>query len=143
MTDTLGDLLSADPHRIWPASWGVIATRDTALLESLRGALPAIVEATDGVELGGMIRPDRDALAHALAKVRRHRSRRCWCDDYPRLLAYDPSREEERGHVRVLGRDASGWPATYECECTVCGRRFHVEEGEHHALWWRWSPQAA
>lgn len=143
MTDSLGDLMSADPHRIWQASWDVIATRDTALLEGLRAALPAIVEATEGVELGGMIRPNRDALAHALGKVRRYRRWRCWCDDYPRLLAYDPSREEERGHVRVLGQDRSAWPATYECECAVCGRRFDVEEGEHHALWWRWRRRRA
>ncbi|WP_317229239.1 hypothetical protein [Clavibacter sp. MX14-G9D] len=41
MTDTLGDLLCADPQRIWQASWDVIATRDVALLESLRAALRA------------------------------------------------------------------------------------------------------
>jgi hypothetical protein len=133
VTDALDDLLSADPQRVWQASWAVIHTRDTALLEELRTALPAILRATAGVELGGMIRPNRDALDHAVGKVRGYRGWRCWCDDYPRLL------EEERGHATVLRRDVAGWPVTYECACAVCGRRFRVEEGEHHALWWRWT----
>ena len=140
MTDTLGDLLSRDPNRIWRASWEVINTRDTALLETLRTALPTIRQATANVELGGMIQPNRDALTHALGKVQNYRTWRCWCDDYPKLLAYDPAREEERGHAKLLSRDDSGWPVTYECECVVCGRQFSVEEGEYHALWWRWKP---
>jgi hypothetical protein len=141
VTDVLGDLLSSDPQRIRRASWEVIGRRDTALLEILRVELPAIRRATADVELGGMIRPNRDALLGALAEVQGYRGWRCWCDDYPRLLAYDPSREEERGHMRILRQDRSGWPATFECECAVCGRRFGVEEGEHHALWWRWRAQ--
>lgn len=28
---------------------------------------------------------------------------------------------------------------TYTCECTVCGRVFDVEQGEHHVMWWRWT----
>jgi hypothetical protein len=141
VTDTLGDLLSHDPHRIWQASWEIIATRDTALLESLRTALPAIRRATADIELGGMIQPNRAALSHALGKVKNYHAWRCWCDDYPRLLQYDPGREEERGHATILSRARSAWPATYSCECTVCGRRFAVEEGEYHSLWWRWTPE--
>ena len=139
VTDTLGDLLSHDPNRIWLASWEIIRTRDTTLLETLRTALPMIRQATADIELGGMIQPNRDALTHALGKVQNYRKWRCWCDDYPKLLSYDPAREEERGHARVLSRDRSGWPVTYECECLVCGRQFSVEEGEYHALWWRWT----
>lgn len=105
MTDTLDDLLSADPHRIGQASWEIITTRDIVLLEDLRAALPTIRRATADVELGGMIRPNRDALDHALRKVRDYRSWRCWCDDYPRLLAFSPDREEERGD---RGQDAHG-----------------------------------
>ncbi|RFA11789.1 hypothetical protein B7R22_17820 [Subtercola boreus] len=119
MTDTLSDLLSHDPNRIWQASWEVIGTRDTALLEILRSALPGIRRATANIELGGMIRPNRDALTHALGKVQNYRTWRCWCDDYPRLLAYDPAREEERGHTRILSRDNSGWPAF--CGTVPCG----------------------
>jgi len=139
VTDTLGDLLSHDPYRIWLASWEIIRTRDTTLLETLRTALPMIRQATLDIELGGMIQSNRDALTHALGKVQDYRKWRCWCDDYPRLLAYDPAREEERGHARVLSRGRSGWPVNYECECLVCGRQFSVEEGEYHALWWRWT----
>ena len=115
--------------------------RDRALLETLRTALPRIREATADIELGGMIQPNRAALSHALAKLENYRTWRCWCDDYPKLLAYDPAREEERGHARVLSRNDSGWPVTYACECLVCGRQFSVEEGEYHALWWKWTPQ--
>lgn len=142
MTDTLGDLLSRDPTRIWQASWEVIRTRDTALLEALRAALPMIRQATADIELGGMIQPNRDTLTHALGKVQNYRTWRCWCDDYPKLLAYDPAREEERGHARVLEQDAYALPVTYECECVVCGRHFSVEEGEYHAVWWKWTPHA-
>ena len=142
MTDALDDLLSRDPHRIWRASWDVINLRDRALLETLRTALPRIRQATAEIELGGTIQPNRAALTHALAKVQNYRTWRCWCDDYPKLLAYDPAREEERGHARVLNRNDSGWPVTCECECVVCGRQFSVEEGEYHALWWKWTPHS-
>lgn len=140
MTDTLDDLLSRDPQRIWSASWEIINSRDKALLETLRTALPTIREATADIELGGMIQPNRASLTHALGKLQNYRKWRCWCDDYPKLLAYDPAREETRGHAVVLTKEDSGWPVTYECECVVCGRHFRVEEGEHHALWWRWTP---
>lgn len=143
MTDTLSALLSRDPDRIWRASWEVIGTRDIEMLETLRSALPDIRRATADIELGGMIRPNRDALAHALDKVQTYRMWRCWCDDYPRLLAYNPAREEERGHATILSRVDSGWPTTYECACAACGTQFSVEEGEHHALWWRWTPRAS
>jgi hypothetical protein len=79
VTDTLSALLSRDPDRIWQASWEIIGTRDTELLEILRSALPEIRRATAGIELGGMIRPKRDALTHALAKVQTYRTWRCWC----------------------------------------------------------------
>jgi len=142
VTDALDDLLSRDPHRIWRASWDVINLRDRALLETLRTALPRIRQATADIELGGMIQPNRAALTHALGKVQNYRKWQCWCDDYPKLLAYDPAKEEERGHARVLSRNDSGWPVTYECECAVCGRQFSVEEGEYHALWWKWTPHS-
>jgi len=141
MTDPLADLLSGDPRRIWQASWEIIGTRDAGLLDSLRHELSTIHRATADIELGGAISPNRDALIHALEKVQSYRAWRCWCDDYPRLLAYDPAREEDRGNVIVLRQDRSGWPVTYECECNVCNRRFSVEEGEHHSLWWRWTPE--
>jgi len=141
MADALAGVLSGDPHRIWQASWDIIGTRDKNVLEHLRLALPAIERATANIELGGMISPNRDALVHALDKVRNYRAWKCWCDDYRRLLAFDPTREEERGHVRVLGQSLSGWPVTYECECTVCGKEFRVDEGEHHARWWQWTPR--
>lgn len=132
------DLLSRDAVRIWQAAWHVIRSRDAQLLDALRDALPEIRGATADVELGGGIRPNREALEHAFGKIEGFRAWACWCDDYPRLLQHDPSREESLGHVVILHRDVSGWPGEYRCECRVCGRRFDVEEGEHHALWWRW-----
>lgn len=140
MTDTLDDLLSRNSQRIWQATWDVIASRDTALLETLRAALPEIQRATADVKLGGMIAPNRTSLEHALAKINKYRSWKCWCDDYPRLLQHDPNREEKRGHVRILHQDTSGWPGTYSCQCLVCGKLFDVEEGEYHSAWWKWRP---
>jgi hypothetical protein len=140
MADLLGDLTSGDSFRVWRASWDVIRSRDTAELDTLRDALPQIRRATQGVDLGGMIRPNRDALEHALARVAEFRSWSCWCDDYPRLLQYDPNKELEFGHVDIVDRADAELPVTYEAVCSVCGRRFTVEEGEHHALWWRWRP---
>lgn len=140
MVSALDDLLSRDGHRIWQASWDIIRTRDTAVLETLRAALPEIRRATADVELGGMIRPNRDTLNHALAKIEGYSRWKCWCDDYPRLLQYDPHDEEERGHARTLSHDSSFWPGVYESVCAVCGKRFTVQGGEHHSVWWKWTP---
>ncbi len=92
MSGTLEDLLSQDSQRIWQASWEIITSRDVDLLEQLRAALPQIRQATADLELGGLITPNSATLEHALAKVHGCRSWKCWCDDYPRLLQFDPNR---------------------------------------------------
>jgi hypothetical protein len=99
VTDTLGDLLSRDPNRIRQASWDIISARDTALLEILRTALPAIRQATANIELGGMIQPNRAALTHALGKVQNYRTWRCWCDDYPKMRGLWQAVQCRRGRV--------------------------------------------
>lgn len=139
MSGTLEDLLSKDSHRIWQASWEIIASRDTELLEQLRAALPQIRQATANIDLGGLITPNRATLKHALAKVRSYRSWKCWCDDYPRLLQFDPNREQQREHVRIVNEDLTYWPGSYVTARTICGQRFEVAGGEHHSVWWKWT----
>lgn len=139
MNNVLDDLLSEDSHRIWRASWDIIASRDVELLDELRAALPRIRTATTGIDLGGLITPNSATLEHALTKVREFRSWTCWCDEYLQLLHFDPNREQQRGHVRILSEDTTYWPGSSVTECTVCGQHFTVVGGEHHSAWWKWT----
>lgn len=141
MPTLLEDFLSGDPHRVWTATWATIRSRDPAELAPLMDAIPRIREATDGLDLGGMVRLNRTSFEHALRTLENRRAGLCWCADYPGLESYDPEKEERAGHVRVLSASEPGWSMTFATECAVCGRRFDVEQGEHHFLWWKWSPR--
>jgi len=132
----LADLTSRDPLRIHPAMWAVIASRDEGWLDELAAALPEIERATAGLSLGGMFYSNDATLAFALRKLRYHRDREgCLCALYPELLLFDPEKEAGAGHVRPDGEDH--WA------CTACGARFHVEYGEAHWSWWKWTPMGA
>ena len=130
----LADLTSRDPARIHTAMWAVIALRDPVELDALAAALPEIEAATEGLDLGGIFYSNNATLKFALRKLRYHRDREgCLCALYPELLLFDPEREAAAGNVRPAGDEL--W------DCTACGRRFHVEWGEMHASWWKWTPR--
>lgn len=111
----------------------MIKLRDHAELDDLVAAMPEIKAATEGVDLGGMIRDNNAYLAFALYKLAYHRDRDgCMCRLYPKLLYYDPELEAQAGNVHSLAHGR--WA------CTVCGGAFDVKYGEDHASWWEWTP---
>ena len=139
----LADLTSREPDRVHSAMWAVIALRDEAQLDALAAALPEIEQATAGLELGGIVYSNNRTLAFALRKLRYHRDREgCLCALYPELILFDPEKEAEAGHVRILQTTYidGKWLDAYRCECTACGALFRVKYGEAHASWWEWSP---
>ena len=140
----LDDLVSGDAGRIHSAVWAIIRARDPVVLDPLASALAEIRSATADVDLGGIVFPNRASLAFALRKLEHHRDRAgCLCALYPGLLLIDPEREAEAGHVRILGvtKIQDRWIDSYSCECTACGARFEVKEGESHYTWWQWTPR--
>lgn len=134
----LDDFLSGEKDRVYQATWATIRTRDRLLLDPLVGALDEIRRATDDLDLGGALHPNRESLRRALEKVSNYQAGACWCANYPGLLFYNPEKEEAAGHVRILDASEPGWSMTYRCACAVCGRHFEVEQGEYHYTWWQW-----
>ncbi|SDF41516.1 hypothetical protein SAMN05216553_101525 [Lentzea fradiae] len=130
--------LSGDARRVLGAVWTVFRTRDPEVLTPLVKALPAIEKATD-LDLGGALASNNDNLDHVLGRIRLFREGTCLCTAYLSHLFYDP--EKEGRHVLVVGTVPNDrqWVPDRLCECRDCGRRFQVEQGEHHYTWWKWT----
>lgn len=141
MIPLLDDFLSRDPQRVMHAAWETIRSRDPELLDRLIPALTLIRNRTADLELGGIIYSNRDNLEHAFTTLEHRRDGDCWCSSYVGLLSFDPSKEESRGHIRVLSTSEPALSMTYEVECTACGRVFDIEQGDYHMVWWKWVPR--
>jgi hypothetical protein len=138
----VADLVSGDGERVLAAAWAVLRTRDPEVLGPLAQALPAIEEATNGLDLGGALVSNASHVTSALARVALFRRGICLCTAYPSHQFHDPAKEEGRGLVRVVGEVPNDrqWEPDRICVCTDCGRRYQVEHGEYHYPWWRWVP---
>ena len=137
----LEDFLSKERTRVLHATWETIVSRDAEVLDPLVAALPRIRQATERLELGGMFYSNNANVEHALAKLQNYRDGLCWCANYPGLLMYDPEKEQDRGHARIVSSSEPGWSMTFECACAVCGQVFDVEQGDYHVMWWKWVPR--
>lgn len=147
-SELVDDLLSGDERRVLHAVWAIFATRDPAVLQPVARSLARIERATDDLDLGGALISNRRNLDHAFDRVRRFTEGKCLCGVYPGHVRYEPAKEERHGHVRIVEEIEvlfQGRPDRPRriCECTACGRRFDVEEGEYHYTWWQWHAIAA
>ena len=135
------DITSQDPHRIWLSSGAIRLLRDIEELKYLASHLEDIKEKTKGVELGGMVRLNSTHLDFAIRKLEFiTTSKECLCRLYLLDDMYDPERESKAKNIRITGvvRIEGKWVDYYECECTLCGQGFRVEEREYHYTWWAW-----
>lgn len=142
-TSLLDDLVSRDPTRIWSSACAIRTLRDQRALGTLALHLETIRERTQGVSLGGALRPNASHLEFALRKLEFVKSsHQCLCVLYPQDDMYDPGQEEAQGNVRILEtvRLEGGWVDHYQCRCALCGADYRVEEGESHYAWWSWTP---
>ncbi len=69
MDEVLADFLSRDATRIWHAAGAVMASWDRSVLRALAAEAGAIRAATEGVPLGGVLRPNATHLGFALRKM--------------------------------------------------------------------------
>ena len=137
----LDDIVSRDPARIWSSACAIRTLRDKQALSTLASHLDMIRERTQGVSLGGALRPNSSHLQFALKKLEFVKSSsECLCALYPQDEMYDPAKEEAQGHVRILEtvRLAGGWVDHHQCACSLCGANYRVEEREYHYTWWAW-----
>jgi hypothetical protein len=138
----LDDILSKDPHRIWSASGAIRHLRDRHELAVLVAHLDDIKQKTQGVPLGGALRPNSSHLDFAIRKLEflKHSSG-CMCELYPMDDLYNPGDEAKAGHVVIEATvlDDAKWVDYYVCRCAFCDRRYRVEEREYHYWWWKWS----
>ena len=110
-------------------------------LKYLASHLEEIKRKSEGVSLGGALRPNSTHLDFAIRKLEFiNTSKECLCGLYPLDDLYDPNKEHKAGNIRITGvvRIEGKWVDHYECECALCGRRFRVEEREYHYTWWAW-----
>lgn len=141
----LQDFLSRDATRIWSASGAVAQGWDRAVLAELARHRDAIRQATEGVQLGGMLRPNALGLAFALRKLDFVAEEAgCLCTLYPLYDMFLPAREAAEGHVDILElrQDPATWAEQSRCRCRVCGQVFAVrEEAGGHYPWAVWTPE--
>lgn len=140
----LADFLSGDGERILSAVWAVFATREPEVLAPLARALPTLREATADVELGGALASNTSHLEHVLHRIGLFGKGACLCAAYLSHQFYDPPKEEQRRHVRIVETVPNDrqWVPDRICECRDCGTRFQVEQGEYHYTWWKWTELA-
>jgi hypothetical protein len=115
--------------------------RDIEELKYLATHLEEIKEKTKGVPLGGAVRSNSTHLDFAIRKLEFVEvSNECLCRLYLLDDLYNPDREQKAGNIRISGEVLidGKWIDYYECECTLCGQRFRVEEREYHYTWWAW-----
>ncbi|RYF40827.1 MAG: hypothetical protein EOO38_21420 [Cytophagaceae bacterium] len=126
-------LTSGDAHRIWESACAIATLREEGNLDLLCAHLSDIEKTTRGIELGGMLFPNREHLNFALRKLRYSNSNAvCLCHLSLERLMFNLAWEEETGNVRIL--ETTGSPEynpmyQYQCQCALCGPQFLVEEG--------------
>lgn len=137
----LDDLLSKDPTRIWSVSSAIRTLRDSALLAELATHIEQIRTSTQGIDLGGALRPNSSHLNFALRKLEWVRnSEGCLCGLYALDDMYDPPREAEAGNITILSTQymEGGNVDFYNAKCNVCGTLFRIWEQDYHYPWWSW-----
>jgi hypothetical protein len=136
----LSDLTSGNADQIWEGACAIRDLRDLRELRELALHLPEIRSKTEGIRLGGAVRPNSSHLEFALRKLEFVADPSgCLCRLYPQDDLFSPEREEGAGAVRILDRVLkNGYLDFYLCECTSCAQRYRVEEGEYHYTWWKW-----
>lgn len=137
----LADITSGDVARIRSSASAIIHTRDTTILDSLCTEIARIRAATQKLELGGMLVPNRLYPDFALRTLEYYRSGAgCLCRLYPEYLFFDPNKEAKEGKVRIEEQHLheSGWGEVFTCACAQCGARYQVMEQEYHYAWWEW-----
>lgn len=140
MSTLLDKITSGDAHQIWESACAIATLREASELDLLCAHLPDIEKTTRGIDLGGLLFPNREHLNFALRKLRYYKAKAgCLCRLYPERLMFSPAREEEAGNIRILETIQSPYNASSRCQCVLCNTVFGVEEGEYHYTWWKWS----
>lgn len=138
----LDDILSGDRRRIGSGSCAVVALRDKQMLTWLSQHIDDVRQRTEGVELGG-VHPNSAHLRTAILKLQIVRDEKeCLCQLYPGYLMFEPEKLEAAGDVDIEDPGTLHGISNreYRCRCKQCGKRYLVEEGEYHYMWWQWRP---
>jgi hypothetical protein len=135
----LVELTSRDVQRIWSASHDVAKSHDQDVLTALAQNIAEIVVATDGIDLGGALRPNRATLDFVIRKLRHFAmSDSCLCTLYPHYDLFNPADEAQAGHVAIISEETIPYASVYTCRCGKCGATYTAEERDYHYMWWQW-----
>lgn len=142
-TKIIEDMLSRDPHRIWHASCEIVSlSQNHERIMELVPYKEKMQDATKGMDLGGVIAPNKRFLTKAfdlLHFYEKHQS--CPCT----TLGEDsnPCHLETDEYVTILETkyyDNSNYVDYYIVRCNKCHTTYKVEEREYHMTWWSWKP---
>ncbi|MCC4241323.1 hypothetical protein [Thalassospira povalilytica] len=142
--DILEHFLSRAPHKVWLASCEIRKLRDRDKLLEISEHLKKIRKETKNVFKNsgpGLLSNDYH-LNFALKKLSFIReTEACQCELYPSNMFFNPNKEAEEGFVVITDKmeDAQNWSADYRCECTICGNKFSIQQGEYHYTSYHWT----
>lgn len=137
----LQDILSGDSHRIWSASCAICSLSQNH--EKIIKLLPykqQIIDATDGIELGGAFATNRRFLERALEIMDFHKDNNgCPCclhseDSSPMDFVNDGYFTLEEP-ADVIGES---FPEYCIVRCNNCGKFYKAEPRMSHYIWWDW-----
>lgn len=135
------EITSRNPQKVWRSACKIISEgQDRSRISPLIEHLPAIVEKTKGLKLGGAFAPNQRFVDFAIRTIEFHRdSSDCTCELFTEH-GVDPKKEVEKDNVLIneTERIDDRWITYYLLNCKKCEQKFKVEEGESHYRWWSW-----
>lgn len=54
---------------------------------------------------------------------------------------FNPSKESEKGNIKIELKKEGDWMADYTVSCSECNRKFDIEERNGHYTWFKWKLQ--
>jgi hypothetical protein len=51
---------------------------------------------------------------------------------------FNPEKEASDGNIRILSKTFEDYTGMYIGQCTLCNRKYRVEEQMYHYAWWAW-----
>jgi hypothetical protein len=128
----LADLLSGDAHRIWLGASAVTRQWDRNDLLWLAGHAAAIRQATNGIDLGGALRPNAVILDLAMQRLAMAMGDGCFCALYMKDFFADPKREAAELRVKVISQkdDPKTWQTHWQLSCCTCRQGYAVTQDD-------------
>lgn len=146
----LKDMTSKDDKRIWRAASEIIHLgQEPERIRPLIYHIETMKKATQGIEMGGFIMPNKRLVDFAIKTLEFHRNEQdtCPCHLYAKCSEdsiFEPEKEETKGYVTILNTiyDSNHqFINYYVVKCNKCGQTYYAKESWGHMRCWKWIPK--